>query len=293
MYYFYDESGNWSGRERFRLVMGGLHVQEQTDLNRLTMEFKLLKASHNLAYLHANEMSKAALEECFQIIASFLAGGARAYLRIFPPKILFESTRMSFEEIYIDRAASLVSTMILGDKEPQIFYDMKFHYAYPQNILSGIRQKKPYYYKRVMDAHAIKDSVLSAEKTRIEAKIKKVPKYELASYVQQLAQNEEQAVSDYLWSELILQVQGKEQARELFRAAILNNLKAYTAALNPTVELPSLNINYIAKNNNNAGVELIDILCNLVYGNGSKASQSATGAVRNIYQLMTIEENEE
>lgn len=97
------------------------------------------------------------------------------------------------------------------------------------------------------------------------------------------------AISDYLWSELMLQVQGKEQARELFRAAILANVKNVLSMWGQGHDIPKLSINYMAKNNSNAGVELIDFLCNLVYQNGSVLPNSASSAVKKIYQMISVE----
>jgi len=293
MHYFFDESGNWSGYEKNRLVLGGLIVPNVDLLNRLFAEFSLLRASHGLSYLHAAEMSDAAREDTYHIIAGCLAKGARAILRIYPRRTLFRSTRMTFEEVYMDLAASLVSLLIMGDDEPSIFYDMKFHYAYPLNIIDEIRDNKPYYYHRIMAALTLKEEELARNKARILAKIGKIkhgPTNNLDWYMAELAQNEKKAVTDYLWSELVLQVQGKEQARELFRAQILSNLKSMTSQLKTLDSHPVLKIDYLAKDNENAGIEMIDILNNLVYHYGSTPHPAASSTVKKIYSLMTVQE---
>jgi len=293
MHYFFDESGNWSGYEKKRLVLGGLIVPNIDLLNRLFAEFSLLRSTHGLSYLHAAEMSDAAREEIYHIIVGCLAKGARAILRIYPCRTLFRSTRMTFEEVYMDLAASLVGLLIMGDDEPSIFYDMKFHYAYPLKIIDAIRYNKPYYYHRIMAALTLKEDELARNKARIIAKIDTIKHgstINLDWYMAELANNEKKAVTDYLWSELVLQVQGKEQARELFRAQILSNLKSMTSQLKTLDSHPVLKIDYLAKDNENAGIEMIDFLNNLVYRYGSTPHSAASSTVKKIYSLMTVQE---
>lgn len=293
MNYFFDESGNWSGYERRRLVLGGLIIPDNNILNRLSAELSLLRSEHNLSYLHAAEMSNVAKEDTYQIICNCLEKGAKAYLRTYSPRILFRSTRMSFEEVYIDLASSLVSQLILGDKHASVSYDMKFHYAYPLNIINEIKIKKPYHYERIQSSLALKPHKLDQNKNRILFKlgtIKNKPVEDFQWYLELLASNPEKAIVDYLWSELVLQVQGKEQARELFRAQILSNLKRMLEQLYLDVELPELRIAYMAKENKNAGIEMIDFLNNLVYINGTRPNAKASTSVRKIYSLIRVEE---
>jgi len=238
-------------------------------------------------------MSNVAKEDTYQIICNCLEKGAKAYLRTYSPRILFRSTRMSFEEVYIDLASSLVSQLILGDKHASVSYDMKFHYAYPLNIINEIKIKKPYHYERIQSSLALKPHKLDQNKNRILFKlgtIKNKPVEDFQWYLELLASNPEKAIVDYLWSELVLQVQGKEQARELFRAQILSNLKRMLEQLYLDVELPELRIAYMAKENKNAGIEMIDFLNNLVYINGTRPNAKASTSVRKIYSLIRVEE---
>ena len=293
MNYFFDESGKWSDEERFRLVLGGLVIPNNTALTRLSGEFSLLRATHDLDYLHAAEMTSQAKEDTYQIIVDCLEKGATAFLRIYPPEILRRSTRMSFEEVYMELAAELVSLLILGDDKPSVSYDMKFHYAYPLNIIEGIWNRKPYHYQNIMSSLMLRADRKTGQKQRILdklAKIKKSSSAYLNQFKAELNLNDTQAITDYLWSELILQVQGKDQARELFRAQILNNLKSMNSQLKTGGSVPEFRISYLAKENKNAGIEVIDFLNNLVYIHGLKPDSKASSVVKKIYSLMTVQE---
>lgn len=293
MRYFFDESGKWSDEEKFRLVLGGLVLPNDALLNRLSGEFSLLRAAHNLNYLHAAEMSVEAKEDTYQIIVSCLEKGAKAFLRIYPPQILRKSTRMSFEEIYIELAADLVSLMILGDEMPRVSYDMKFHYAYPLNIIDNIGSNKPYHYQRLISSLALKEDKKEGLKQRIMNRLETIKKGSspcLNQFKAELNNNDSKAITDYLWSELILQVQGKEQAREVFRAQIISNLKNKINQLKLGSSVPIVRIEYLAKDNHNSGIEAIDFLNNLVYINGLTLRPNVSSAVRKIYSLITVQE---
>jgi len=108
--------------------------------------------------------------------------------------------------------------------------------------------------------------------------------------MEELANNGQQAVSDYLWSELILQVQGKEKTREIFRKTILDNLKNANQYNIVSQKSESLQINYYSKDQGNAGIEMIDILCNLVYRYGVDPPVDISNTVRRIYDTISVEE---
>jgi len=293
MNYFFDESGDWYGRERNRLVLGGLLIHNTHTINSLEAELNLLKSEYNLQYFHANEMPQAALNSCYNIILSTLMSSAKAILRIYPKDTVFRRSRKSSDDIYIELASDLISTMIMGDSKPNINYDMKFHYAFPANIIANIKQKKPYHYKRIMDAMKLNIDMLPKEKKRIETRISTIKGKNLEQsswFVQELIENETKAVTDFLWSELTLQIQGKETIREIFRAKILDSLNQCYQLYNLGINQTALKIDYFAKDQGNVGIEIIDLLCNLVYKNGAKAKYNAPSIVKQIYEMIDVEE---
>jgi len=293
MHYYFDESGDWSGNERRRLVLGGLIIRHSHAIAKLDTEFKLLKAEHNLTYLHANEMSASALEDCYMTILETLKSSSAAMIRVFPPSVVISASKKNTDDVYIELAAELISTLILGDIAPIVNYDMKFHYAYPENIVANTQARKPHHYQRVIDTHKLREERYQAELNRILNKInalKSRVQHRVQWFMEELANNGQQAVSDYLWSELILQVQGKEKTREIFRKTILDNLKNANQYNIVSQKSESLQINYYSKDQGNAGIEMIDILCNLVYRYGIDPPVDISNTVRRIYDTISVEE---
>jgi hypothetical protein len=293
MDYFFDESGDWYGRERNRLVLGGLLIHNTHTINSLEAELNLLKSEFNLQYFHANEMPQVALLSCYNIILNSLISSAKAMLRIYPKDTVFKRSRKNSDEIYIELASDLISTMIMGDSSPNINYDMKFHYAFPANIIANINSKKPYHYRRIMEAMILNENKLPEEKKRIEVRLANIKGKSMEScswFVEKLQENETRAVSDYLWSELALQIQGKETIREIFRAKILDSLDQYYQLSNQQLNQTYLKIQYFSKEQGNVGIEIIDLLCNLIYKNGVVARKGAPSVVKQIYEAIDIEE---
>lgn len=293
MQYYFDESGDWSRSEHRRLVLGGLCLKTPNAYRELETNFDILKARYRLNYLHATEMSDEAREDCYRIILQCLKTNGKAMIRIYPPAILHRATQKRKEDIYSELAAELVGTLILGDAKPSVNYDMKFHYAYPKNIILNISVPKPYHYQRIIKAHELKEDQYKGEYERVAERIQALQgtnNSRILQFVQELGNGSRQAVSDYLWSELILQIQGKETAREIFRQNILNYLKSASQYGAPHLDPSALSIQYFAKNQNNAGIEAIDILCNLIYHKGKNPKDLNSNTLIDLYKLMLIEE---
>lgn len=295
MFYCFDESGNWSnGRSNQKLVICGLVIPDQTVLNAITMDFRMLAAKHNLPYLHANEMSPSAKEECYSIIAAYLGKEVKAYSRVFPASILTRSSRMSFEEVYIELSADLVSVLILGDMKPKVFYDMKFHYAYPENTLRETDQAKPYHYDRIMNSLTLKDEAREPLKERILKKVQSIKNparnTRIGAFLAYLESDPDNAIMDYMWAELYLQIQGKDQARELFRSAIQNNLRDLRIFDCTQTDIPDISISFVGKENNHSGVEMVDFISNLVFVSKNPGNTLISAAGKTILSRMVIEE---
>jgi len=292
MYYFFDESGNWKGRSDYRLVLGGLIIREKSRLERLKTELNLLLADHKLEYLHANEMSQSALHDCYQIIAKLLENDGNSMLRIYTPNVIWSKSTASKDAIYMDLAANLVSTLIMGDENPSINYDMQFHYAYPENVFKLLKKKKPHHYKKMIRSFELTHDGFEKEGERVidnYNKLKRNVRNELAVVGKEIEENPKKVVSEYLWSELILQIRGKENTREMFKQKIVSNLQTLSSSFE-SLEMPQrINVNYFGKDQQNSGIEVIDILCNLVYKHGAEPGQDCPSIVKKIYDNISVE----
>ncbi len=97
-------------------------------------------------------------------------------------------------------------------------------------------------------------------------------------------------VSDYLWTEFRLQIEGNEQVKENFRANIIRGFKNKNKQLATSLPNPILTIKFANKQEENPGVQVIDFICNLVYKNGLKTPLRASNSVKSIYSKIKIEE---
>ena len=297
MNYYFDESGNWSDcNEKKRLVLGGLLLKDTAILSNLDREFAILKAENRIKTLHASELTPAIKESCYRIIDSHLSDETEVLMKIYDPSILFSKTRKNKEEIYSDLAATLVSDISYGDENILIYYDMKFHYAYPLNIIKQLHKSKPFYYKEikrffsltklsVAKKHVLRKVVNTLAKSRIAQQDKtKIKQFEL------LLHHNDKFVSDYLWTELWLRIEGNEVAKENFRATTLRNFKSMNKMFGVAGDPPQLKLYFEDKSKENAGVQVIDFICNLVYRHGAKPTYNASDAVKSILNKITIEE---
>ena len=316
MNYYFDESGNWSDRERNRLVLGGLLIKEKDIESKLYREFRILKAENNIDSLHATDLSTGIKEICYQIINSILTDDTAVLLRIFNPNISNSKTQKKSDEIYSELAADLINTISFGDRELNVFYDMKFHYAYPANVIQESKKLKPRYYEDMKRNFNLSDKVFLKTRDNLVSKIrnliniKKVngkQKMDLENFLEAIADKNcfddksiskleqeknrvKDKIADYLWSELWLHIEGKEQAQEIFRANIMRGFNAKNKNLGTSMSIPNLNLRFVAKQNENPGVQVIDFICNLVYRNGTKAPVKASNAVKSIFSKIDIEE---
>ena len=292
MYYFFDESGDWNKLNSPRLVLSGLLVPEEKSLAHLKAQMDEIKSDHEIDYLHAMESDELVLEHCYEVIRKALEGRhAKAYVRLFDGKSLSRTSHKTVDEVYMDLASDLVSTMIMGDANPDIAYDVQFYYSYPKNVIRNIKNKKPKHFDRVMRAHVLKPESCQEETERIMQKFTGMNEHlkeSLAWFEQDMQAQPHETVSDYLWTELWLKVKGDDAARELFRHSILQKLDAHQSRYSLSVPR-DLRITYYSKDDSNVGIELIDILCNLVHKKGQQAPTGSSNAVKTIYNKISLE----
>ncbi len=320
MNYYFDESGNWSGRENHRLLIGGLLLKNGDIEKKLQREFKILQAENQVATLHANELTDNIREFCYRIIDKYLTRETAVLVRIYPKNIVRSRTTENPEAIYSDCAAELVRTMTFGDQEIKIFYDLKFHYAYPVNIIRNLKASRPRYYKSMkknftlvdesflknrnrivnkLQAQLNKRGISAGDKRCLEEFIVKVTDTTITldcldpAVAHKLEEGREKVkieIANYLWSELWLLIEGTEQAREKFRSKILAKTEATRKLLSIDKDLPRLALRFFGKQENNAGVTAIDFICNLVYRYGRTPPANASNSVKSIYSKIALEE---
>jgi len=319
MDYFFDESGNWQepGRERRRLLIGGLLFGDP-DLERsLGRELDIFMARENLEQLHATDLTPARRERCYRLVLEHLGEESRVLVRSWPPSILRSRSRSDADEVYLERAAALARVMLLGDPQARIYYDLKFYYAYPLNVVKQVG-KLPWYLKRARDRFVVNPRELARERDRLlerlEREREKVGRGRpgLEEFVAGLVGGVEgdplesgfdervvelrrrigERVADYYWSELWQQFRGQDRMRERFRERILSELARVRDRLGMEDEPPSLEIHFLGKQENRPGILAVDLICNLVYRLRETDAEALSPAERGILDRIELEEHD-
>ena len=74
-------------------------------------------------------------------------------------------------------------------------------------------------------------------------------------------------IKKYEFAELWLDWNEREKAREKYRESIMNKLKVSRQSLGIDVQTSNIRLFFVGKNDNNAGVQLADFACNIIYKN--------------------------
>ena len=320
MNYFFDESGNWSRAsvECRKLILGGLFIKDKNTERVLDREFKLLQAENDIKTLHAMDLSPANKEACYRIIANNLSDKDAILIRTYAPETAVSKNAKQAEDVYSDLAADLVNTISFGDDDLNIFYDMKFHYSYPSNVIMQIKGKKPWYYRDMKNKFTLKDEAFFATRSKIERKTgsnlgkgSKWQKEVIANFFEKVTEKKitlnsfdkkaiekleeeknktKDQIENYLWSELWLKIEGEEIAKEKFRDSIFKNNKEQCKAFEMDDINPRLKLYFADKKDENPGVQVIDFICNLVYRYGTTPPTNCSDAINTIYKNIIIEE---
>jgi len=319
MEYYFDESGNWQqpGAERHRLVMGGVLFRDRRTVHRLEEELRLFMAEERLDRLHATDLTAAQKASCYEMLVNHLVADTRVLVHHYSPDVLESSSRRKVDEIYLDKAAGLVKVMALGDPEVRIHYDLKFHYAWPANVLRQM-DRLPWYLKKARDRFQLKPGAVADERDRIRKKVDALPAYErsrargfldrlnvriqcdsldpfdseLESRLNEAKSGVAQALNDYFWSELWQHFRGQELMRERFRDRILAELQATESLLGMDASLPRLTIRFWGKQELNAGIFAADLACNLAWRMLSEKRQEYTPGEQKLLEIMEMEQCE-
>jgi len=303
MNYYFDESGNWSApwREENILVIGGIVIKNIDSLRQIERDIKHFQVTNNISIVHANEFDNTLREKFYRIIIkSINENDISILVRLFLPGLINRQTRKKADDVYLENSADLISSITFGDSMIDIEYDMKFHYAYPKNILRSINNNRPAYYRYMMGNYNLIDRAFDTQKERISKIIANAlsrgKNIILENFLDRITQYDSKdeneirkKISDYLWTELWLKIEGMERMREKFRDRILLNTEKTQKQLGLKERHPRLRLNFSSKQEQSAGVHLIDFICNLVYRYGTKPPESASSTVKEIYSKISVE----
>lgn len=301
MNYYFDESGNWQElyNEKNKLVIAGLLIKNKTLLREIEQELKLFKLKNHLEIIHANEMNNNTKEDLYQIISEFLKKeDIKVLAHYFSPKILNSQTIKSSDDLYVDIASNLISDITFGDDDINIEYDMKFHYAYPQNIIQNFKTSDKPEYVNMKKNFIIRDNVIIENKEKIKTNISRIlnkkKDYELQKYFDLLSEKDNTVqtdfISEYLWAEFKLKIDKTNYIKDKFKDKIEDISKLKCKNYSIPYESSKLKIKYQHKHYQSAGVQIIDILCNLIWKFGNNLPQSTSSAIQSIYNNITIKD---
>jgi hypothetical protein len=284
MHYYFDESGNWQEleQEKRNLVIGGVVAKNEERLKDLEDELNIFKFKNNLKYIHANELDQFKRKELIDIIAKYFENQTlKALFYLINPALFYSQSKKDPEDIYISIASNLLSHIAFGDNDIKVEYDMKFHYAYPQNVLENMEIYRDYNDEFVRMARNFTFRDKNIEKKQKE-RIKKISKGIIPDY----KLNDFRFLYKYLWEEFRLKVEAGARMREKFKERTLFKLEEKNKKLGLNYNI-KLNIEYKGKHNQSIGVYVIDILTNIVRYHGI---QTKSDDVKNIYKYIKVKE---
>lgn len=301
MNYYFDESGNWQEpfAEKNRLVIAGLLIKENSVAKELEQTLKLFKVRNNLQQIHATEMNNELREELYKIIYDFVKlDDISVLIHYFNPRLLFGQTMKNSDELYIEIASSLISDMTLGDNDVNIEYDMKFHYAFPQNIIDSFKETKRAEYGSMEKAFVLAESEYQKLKEQITTNISRVlaknKNGALQNYYNLLCgeKNDHQTefISTYLWTEFRLKIEKSTFIKERFKDKIKDNTKQKCKDFHLSYQYSEPKIKYQYKHYQSAGVQVIDVISNLVWRYANKPALESSTAIQGIYKHITIKD---
>ena len=290
MWYFFDESGNWQEGDKKRLVIGGIVVDNYKNLKFINDKIETFKFERNLKYLHANEMNKVDKELALRLILNLLQENRfKALLYVIDPKVLLKTQKES-DEVYADIASDLMVEIAFGDNEIKVEYDMKFHYAYPIQIIENIENNViSYEFNQMKRNFYLNENSVGRQKERIKRIIlnnkRNIPNFQEILY----RLGNRRFLYNYLWEEFRLKIEKGAIIREKFKDKVITKLKEKYKLLALNKE-PVINIEYKGKHNQSGGVQIIDFLTYIVRFHGKNPSYFSPQIVEDIYKFITIRE---
>jgi hypothetical protein len=304
MRYFFDESGNWQEKEHKKLVIGGIVVKDEDDWLEIRDRIREFKLERSFRNLHANEMEGFDREAFLEVILSLLEEERfRAVLYVVDPDVLLKTQKES-DEVYADIASDLLSEIAFGDSDIDVEYDMKFHYAYPAQIVENIENNvSSYEFERMKDnfwwnnpkrrPFKYENSGIFKQKSRIINNLKKSKIIDYKEIERKMNDKESgwEYVYNYLWEEFRLKIEKGAIIREKFKEKSETKLKEKYKMFNMNIE-PKIRINYKGKHNQSEGVEIIDFLTNIVRHHGKNPRSYSPAVVKDIYKFIEVKEKD-
>jgi len=258
-----DESGNWQEllEEKQNLVITGMVIKDNQTFEKLKKEFQTFLSKHNLKYIHMNELNLDQKQELNIIVDRCLDfENLKVFAYVVNPKIFISQTIKDSDEIYIETSAELISELCFGDTNIDIEYDMKFHYAYAENVVSMVEKRE----LLDRDFYQMKQNCIlnPAKKTENKLRVKRMFSKNLNSYIKKL--DNDRFLYDYLWYEFISKVQEgaikKERFKEKISTLLSNRYKLFNLDLNSDIK-----IEYKGKNQQSFGIAMVDIVSNIIW----------------------------
>jgi hypothetical protein len=291
MKYYFDESGNWQEiqNENRNLVIGGVLIKDENHHIELSEEFKWFMAENRLKHIHMNELEEIQREELLKIILKYLKDGKiKSLLYVTNPKYLYSKTTLSADDIYIGLATELISNIAFGDENIEIEYDMKFHYAYPVNILEEIDVKKEYdEFTKMSKNFVLNLKNIEKIQNRIKTNLLRGRVLNVEQYLDRL--NDKKFLSRYLWEEFRLKVQKGALLREAFLEKSKTKLETKYKKFGIDKDI-KIKIDYKGKYIQSAGVGVIDVLTNIVRYNGSTPKKHISQTTKDIFSYIKVKE---
>ena len=282
MYYYFDESGNWQelNEEKKNLVIGAVVVKDEEKLLDLKDDLENFKSNNKLDNIHMTELDENQRNELHKVIVKYLEDETiKGLFYLVNPEIFYSQTQVDAEDVYISVASQLLANIAFGDDEIKVEYDMKFHYAYPQNILDSMKIKYFDDFTQMQSNLAFRKEKIQSQKERVK---KQLQRYNLALKVTENIGE----LYKYVWTEFRLKVELGARMREKFKERTLLRLEqnAKKLGLNDKIKLK---IEYKHKQQQSIGVYVADILSNIVYHNGFNAKFDEA---KEIYKYIKIKE---
>lgn len=302
--YYFDESGNWEELKqqgRKPLVMCAVFFKDDSAFREIEWAFRSICAEYSLTpfEFHAASLDYSILERVYCAINKSLASKNAKVLALRVDPFLLRKTQRAETDLYIDYASYLLFKIAFPDGDPEIYSDMKFRGAYPDAVakLALDPSFKSHFetFDRLLTTYQPMKETIGGKKNRILRKIKNALERRPARRLNSLkkileAGSDVDVIKRYEFAELWLDWKEREQVREKYREAILSKLRSARQSLGINVQTSDIKMHFVYKNENNAGIQFADFVCNILYRNYPARQFTGGDLERRIYEKCFVEE---
>lgn len=263
--------------------------------------FQSIRAERSLTPLefHATSLDNSTRVRVYDVINAALSSERAKVWALRVDPFLLKKTQQSETDLYIDYASYLLSRIALPDEKPEIYSDMKFRGAYPAAVAKlalNISFKSGFStLDRILSTYQPMEETIEKKKNRILQRINYSRKRHPESILHDLNTRVEDGsdvdvIKRYEFSELWLDWKEREQVREKYRDTILSKLNNTRQSLGIDIQTTNIKLCFVDKNENNAGIQFADFVCNILYKNFPKHKFSEGDLEGRIYEKCFIEE---